>query len=108
MAAWQTLQFLLLGNKQHKKRQENLSVTSVEFQSLRESSTDGERPFTSGTDASAARKESETLNEKWRKFKAKLRRTTSRRSLKSVKSVKSPKGVGDKDRDKENEARTAT
>lgn len=33
------------------------------------------------------------LNAKWKKFKAKLRRTTSRKSLKSVKSAKSSKSV---------------
>jgi hypothetical protein len=31
------------------------------------------------------------LNAKWKKFKAKLRRTTSKKSLKSVRSVKSTK-----------------
>jgi hypothetical protein len=34
-----------------------------------------------------------SLNAKWKKFKAKLRRTTSKKSLKSVKSVKSSKSV---------------
>jgi hypothetical protein len=33
------------------------------------------------------------LNAKWKKFKAKLRRTTSKKSLKSIKSVKSSKSV---------------
>jgi len=97
MAAWQTLEFLLLGNR-HKKRQENLSVTTVDAHSYRDS-TDTDRPTTAGTGAEGGKgKDGDSLNEKWRKFKAKLRRTTSRRSLKSVKSTKST-GV----RDKENE-----
>jgi hypothetical protein len=103
MAAWQTLEFLLLGNR-HKKRQENLSVTTVDAQSYRDS-MDGERPMTAGTEADTGgrgKDGADSLNEKWRKFKAKLRRTTSRRSLKSVRSAKSGKSVAG--RDKENDS----
>lgn len=100
MTAWQTLEFLLLGNRTHRKRQENLSVTTVDASSYRDS-TDVERPTTAGTEAESGKGKdgADSLNEKWRKFKAKLRRTTSRRSLKSVRSIKSGKSVpaGDKE-----------
>lgn len=86
MAAWQTLEFLLMGRK---RREENRSVASIDLESYR-GSIDSQAPSTSTADRS---KDADSLNEKWKRFKAKLRRTTSRKSLKSVKSVKSAKSV---------------
>ncbi|KAF2020892.1 zf-C3HC-domain-containing protein [Aaosphaeria arxii CBS 175.79] len=96
MAAWQTLEFLLLGTR--KRREEaHKSVASIDVGSFRES-IDDERPTTEDRN-----KEGDSLNEKWQKFKAKLRRTASRKSMKSsksiksVKSAKSVKSVGERD-----------
>jgi hypothetical protein len=105
MAAWQTLEFLLMGRKkpeehehqhQHKRHE---SVLSADLESYRDS-LDSDRATATTPDKS---KDADSLNEKWRKFKAKLRRTTSRRSLKSVMSTKSNKSVKSlSGRDKEN------
>jgi hypothetical protein len=83
MAAWETQEFMLLGKRKEKQRPNIQSVDlSSEF-SFPRGSEDSERPSKEDND--------DGLHEKWKKFKAKLRRTTSRRSLKSVKSVRSGK-----------------
>lgn len=91
MPAWQTLQFILLGrqkNSPRKERGHNRNIESVDLGSEIEyprGSLDehhGEYEKENGADS---------LTEKWKKFKAKLRRTTSKKSLKSVKSIRSAK-----------------
>ncbi|KAF2874482.1 C3HC zinc finger-like-domain-containing protein [Massariosphaeria phaeospora] len=99
MAGWQTLEFMLMG-----KRRERLhkTVQSVDLGSEIGTTTgsfESERTHIDGDDDKA-----DSLNEKWKRFKAKLRRTTSKRSLKSMKShrsFKSVKSVGDKDKENE-------
>lgn len=101
MAAWQTLEFLLMGKK---KKEDIKAVENIDLESYR-GSIDSEHPSTSTGDKS---RESDSLNEKWRRFKAKLRRTTSRRSMKSVKSAKSFKSANSvAEKDKENDRSTA-
>ncbi|KAH7135479.1 C3HC zinc finger-like-domain-containing protein [Dendryphion nanum] len=97
MAAWETLEFLLLGSS--KTMQENKNNESADLGSFRDSfdSDDG-----GSADEKNRRKETDNLSEKWSRFKAKLRRTASKKSLKSMKSVKSSKSVkslGGRDRD---------
>ncbi|KAF2130576.1 zf-C3HC-domain-containing protein [Dothidotthia symphoricarpi CBS 119687] len=126
MAAWQTLQFVLLG-----KRREVEGVQEREGRHERVESGDaGVEEYPRGSLDSGGRSlemggvdgegegdgedEGEgSLQDKWRKFKAKLRRTTSKKSLKDAKSIKSVKSAKsgksivvkkgrDKDKDKEN------
>jgi hypothetical protein len=94
MAAWQTLQFILLGKQRDsptKSRQilgHNRNLESVDLGSEVEyprGSLDSHR------DEKDKDEEAESLQGKWQKFKAKLRRTTSKKSLKSVKSMRSAK-----------------
>jgi hypothetical protein len=108
MAAWQTLEFLLMGSRRKRDERKHTHThaqnESVDMSSYR-GSMDSEAHFSVGmTDRPRDSKDADSLNEKWKRFKAKLRRTTSRKSLKSsksVKSMKSGKSVGEKD-DKEN------
>ncbi|KAF2657912.1 zf-C3HC-domain-containing protein [Lophiostoma macrostomum CBS 122681] len=106
MAAWQTLEFLLMGRRKLAEKK-HVQDESVDLSSYR-GSIDSEQHFSvSATDRSRDSKDADSLNEKWKRFKAKLRRTTSRKSLKSTKSVKSVKStksgksMGEKE-DKEN------
>ncbi|KAF2796191.1 zf-C3HC-domain-containing protein [Melanomma pulvis-pyrius CBS 109.77] len=101
MAAWQTLEFMLMGKKKE--------VRPVIEDMRRDDSFDiGRGSIDSAVSVADADKD-DSLNEKWKRFKAKLRRTTSRKSLKSssksvksARSVKSVKSVGG-DKEKENE-----
>lgn len=107
MAAWQTLQFVLLGRQREtlkqppQQRGHSRAVESgdlgneLEYPrgSMESSHGDHEKD-----DSSAG------LQEKWKKFKAKLRRTTSKKSLKSMRSGKSGKsGKSMVEKEKENE-----
>lgn len=109
MAAWQTLEFVLTarkmvedtGNAKQSGHGRNKSVATVasegleSYRSSEESTRETITTVKSGKDRDG---EGESLNEKWRKFKAKLKRTTSRKSLRSVKSAKSTKSVSGKDK----------
>ncbi|KAF2994385.1 hypothetical protein E8E13_002313 [Curvularia kusanoi] len=109
LAAWETLQFMLLGRKWNKElpklpageeqhslsdRTHNHNNNSVDLGSeatfpSRASEDSGlTRPVTGGYNDEG---DEESLTNKWKKFKAKLKRSTSKRSLKSVKSAKSGK-----------------
>lgn len=97
MAAWQTLEFMLLGNRKNKElpRLPNESAHERNIDSV-DLGSDATFPRGSGESAREAvgyndEGDSESLTNKWKKFKAKLKRSTSKRSLKSVKSVKSAK-----------------
>jgi hypothetical protein len=93
MPAWQTLQFILLGkpNESPKKSQHTRNVESIDIGSnvdyprgsLDSQHDDNEK----GGETTAS------MQDKWKRFKAKLRRTTSKKSLKSLKSVKSSKST---------------
>ena len=109
MAAWQTLEFMLLGKQKEKSAQE----TTLRGHSRNVDSVDlgSEVTYPRGSMDSDARstKEDEegadSLQQKWKKLKAKLKRTASKKSLKSVKSMrsgKSGKSVAEKDGGKEN------
>ena len=94
MPAWQTLQFVLLGKPKEspKKPQHTRNVESVDMGS------DLDYPrgsFDSQHEDNEKEKESTaSMQTKWNRFKAKLRRTTSKKSLKSVKSSKSTTTLG--------------
>lgn len=111
MAAWQTLEFMLLGTRRNKElpRLPNeqaeghaRNVDSVDLGSeatFPRGSVDSTREAVGYNDEG----DSESLTNKWKKFKAKLKRSTSKRSLKSVKSVKSVKSTKSAKSGKENE-----
>lgn len=109
MAAWQTLEFMLLGNRKNK----DLPKIPSEQGHERNKSVDAgsEAAFSRGSMESTTRPASgyndegdgESLTNKWKKFKAKLKRSTSKRSLRSVKSVKSVVSVKSAKSGKENE-----
>jgi len=101
MAAWQTLQFILLGRQRdspQKARQDPGHSRNVESVDLG-SELDYPRGSLESYRGDDAGKENEsvTLESKWKKFKAKLRRTTSKKSLKSMKSVRSGKSMAEKE-----------
>lgn len=97
MAAWQTLEFMLLGKAKHessrKGHQRNIESVDLgsEITYPRGSFDDDNRSVHEDKDE----EESDSLQKKWRKLKAKLKRTASKKSLKSVKSMKSGKNTGD-------------
>ncbi|KAF1956872.1 zf-C3HC-domain-containing protein [Byssothecium circinans] len=98
MAGWQTQEFMMLGKKKEKAAIHK-NVESVDLGSeytFPRASSDSTGNFT---------KDGEEKEEsRWKKFKAKLRRTTSKKSLRSVRSVKSTKStksVGEKDKENE-------
>ncbi|PVI05081.1 zf-C3HC-domain-containing protein [Periconia macrospinosa] len=99
MAGWQTQTFMLLGKRKEKAKEHQRNIESVDLGS--------EYTYPRGSvdsDARSFTKDDEDNKEesRWRKFKARLRRTTSKKSLKSVKSVKSTKStksVVEKDRE---------
>jgi hypothetical protein len=93
MPAWQTLQFILLAKQRGSPAKptqamgHNRNVESVDLGSEVEyprGSLDSHRD-------EQDKEGTEALQNKWQKFKAKLRRTTSKKSLKSVKSMRSTK-----------------
>ncbi|KAF2690010.1 zf-C3HC-domain-containing protein [Lentithecium fluviatile CBS 122367] len=103
MAGWQTQEFMLLGKRKERPRTNIESVDLGTEYSFPRGSMDS-RPGSPSKDD-----RDDGLHEKWKKFKAKLRRTTSRKSLKSVKSVRSGKSgkstveresVGENDKEK--------
>jgi hypothetical protein len=101
MAGWQTQQFMLLGKRKERPR------TNIESVDLGSEFTYPRGSMDSESHSPSKEDKDDGLHEKWKKFKAKLRRTTSRKSLKSVKSVKSAKsgkGLGERELDKENKA----
>lgn len=114
MAAWQTLEFLLMGRK---KREENRSVASIATENIGHGSLDlpsyrgsleSEEGRESTSTGDRSKKDGDSLNEKWKRLKAKLKRSTSRKSLKSVKSFKSGKsGKSAAEKGKENETSAA-
>ncbi|KAH7384475.1 C3HC zinc finger-like-domain-containing protein [Pyrenochaeta sp. MPI-SDFR-AT-0127] len=99
MAAWQTLEFILLGkpkfpskplNNAHQLQHHQRNVESIDLGS--------EVTYPRGSfesDGRSIREEQEegadSLQQKWKKLKAKLKRTASKKSLRSVKSMKSGK-----------------
>jgi hypothetical protein len=94
MPAWQTLQFIILSKQRDspvKSRHDlghSRNVESVDLGS--------EVEYPRGSldyqhDEQENENDTEALQNKWQKFKAKLRRTTSKKSMKSVKSMRSGK-----------------
>lgn len=124
MPAWQTLQFILLGKKRelhtnttrHTRQSASADLDTADYPRGSIDSGDSSRPKSRDGEAEAEAETESSLQDKWRKFKAKLRRTTSKKSLKDAKSIKSVKSVKSaksakssttrkgKDGDKENEA----
>ncbi|KAF2025923.1 zf-C3HC-domain-containing protein [Setomelanomma holmii] len=89
MAAWQTLQFILLP-KQRNSPQKTGHTRNVESVDLG-SEAEYPRGSIDSYHANKDKEEVESIEGKWKRFKAKLRRTTSKKSLKSLKSVRSGK-----------------
>ncbi|KAF2116141.1 C3HC zinc finger-like-domain-containing protein [Lophiotrema nucula] len=101
MAGWQTLQYMVQERKRPERRVEkSVDLTTDEISEYRGS-------FESEQGSVDDKESSKSLNDKWKRFKAKLKRTTSRKSLKSVKSAKSIKSTKSLGRDKENESARA-
>ncbi|KAJ4371330.1 hypothetical protein N0V83_004547 [Neocucurbitaria cava] len=114
MAAWQSLEFMLLGKQKDKgsaqgfvagiggaHSRHNRNVESVDLGS---EVTYPRGSMDSGGDERSVREveeEADSLQQKWKKLKAKLKRTASKKSLRSVKSMRSGKSVGDKEGGKE-------
>ncbi|CAI6319101.1 unnamed protein product [Periconia digitata] len=97
MAGWQTQTFMLLGKKKEiVKEQHQRNIESVDLGS---EYTYPRGSVDSGHTSFIKEDEDDKQESRWRKFKAKLRRTTSKKSLKSVKSAKSTKSVIDKDKE---------
>lgn len=96
MAAWQTLQFMFLGKPkelaQNKfyERGHSRNVESVDLGS----EADYPRGSMESYHEDKEKEEgADSMQEKWKRFKAKLRRTTSKKSLKSMKSIRSTKSA---------------
>ncbi|KAF1911425.1 C3HC zinc finger-like-domain-containing protein [Ampelomyces quisqualis] len=90
MPAWQTLQYILLGKQKCSPEEARGQARNVESMDL---GSEAEYPRGSLDSARevGAEEDTQSLQNKWQKFKAKLRRTTSKKSLKSIKSVRSGK-----------------
>jgi hypothetical protein len=94
MAAWETLEFMLMGKKKDVVKAVAESGDAEEAMT-REGSFDVGRESLDLRRASVASgKKGDESEGRWQKFKAKLRRTASKKSLKSSKSIKSMKSVG--------------
>jgi hypothetical protein len=94
MPAWQTLQFIILGKQKDspKKSRPDLGHSrNVESVDLGSEIEYPRGSLESQRDDQEKENATEALQNKWQKFKAKLRRTTSKKSLKSVKSMRSAK-----------------
>jgi hypothetical protein len=96
MAGWQTQEFMLLGKRKEKVRPNIEGVDLGSEYTYPRGSTESEQREFSKDD------KDDGLHEKWRRFKAKLRRSASKKSLKSSKSIrsgKSGKSIGEKDKE---------
>jgi hypothetical protein len=97
MAGWQTQLFMMTGSKRRGEKAHNKNIQSVDlgseyaYRASMDSETEN-NPLKEGEDKEESR---------WRKLKAKLKRTASKKSLRSVKSAKSVKSLGEKDRENE-------
>jgi hypothetical protein len=94
MPAWQTLQFIVLGKERLspvKTRRDLGHSRNVESVDLGSELEYPRGSLDSQHDDHEKENATEALQNKWQKFKAKLRRTTSKKSLKSVKSMRSAK-----------------
>ena len=99
MAGWETQEFMLMGKKKGIR-----PVSVLMGGDSRESLDLGRGSMESALSLADKEKDKgDSLNDKWKKFKAKLRRTTSRKSLRSTKSIKSVRSVKSVNGDKENE-----
>lgn len=106
MAAWQTLEFMLLGERKaappaatpstptrgHNRNLDSVDAWSESGLTYPRGSVESERI------AKDDDEETEGLQNKWKKLKAKLKRTASKKSLKSVRSGKSGKSVYEKEK----------
>ncbi|KAF3044335.1 hypothetical protein E8E12_008615 [Didymella heteroderae] len=113
MPAWETLVFMLVGKgnrmsvqdsagkelpklpHEERARPEGVSHERIESVDLGSETTYPRGSVDSTREVAGYNDEGdeETITNKWKKFKAKLKRSTSKRSLKSVKSVKSAKSI---------------
>ncbi|KAL6712216.1 hypothetical protein ACN47E_000093 [Coniothyrium glycines] len=97
MAAWQTLQFILLGKSKMAAIPKPAAHRHTRNVASVDAGSEIEYPRGSFDSDGGSMKEKdmdddqESLGNKWKKLKAKLKRTASKKSLRSVKSVKSTK-----------------
>lgn len=117
MPAWETLVFMLVGKGKRMSLQESvgkelprLPNEAPAHERLESVDLGSETTYPRGSVDSAREHvgyndegDEETITNKWKKFKAKLKRSTSKRSLKSVKSMKSSRSVKSGKSGKENE-----
>lgn len=92
MAGWQTQEFMLLGIRREKKEREPTHTRNIESVDLGSEFT-YPRGSTDSTRSPTKEDKDEDLQSKWKKLKAKLKRTASKKSLRSTKSVKSTKSA---------------
>lgn len=97
MSGWQTQQFMLLGTRREPKAKTHMHTHNVESVDLGSEYTYPRGSMDSEPRSPVAEDKDDGLHQKWRKFKAKLRRTASKKSLRSIKSTKSTKSVAEKD-----------
>ncbi|KAL1594513.1 hypothetical protein SLS60_010273 [Paraconiothyrium brasiliense] len=94
MAGWQTQEFMLLGTRREKrKEQEHTHQRNIESVDLGSEFTYPRGSTDSDIRDPLKEDKDEDLNSKWKKLKAKLKRTASKKSLRSTKSVKSTKST---------------
>jgi hypothetical protein len=93
MAGWQTQEFMLLGTKREKKEREPMHTRNIESVDLGSELTYPRGSTDSELRSPTKEDKDEELQSKWKKLKAKLKRTASKKSLRSTKSVKSTKSA---------------
>lgn len=96
MAGWQTQEFLLFGTRRDKKEKEKEPTHTKNIESVDLGSEYTYPRGSTDSDLRSPIKEDtndEDLHSKWKRLKAKLKRTASKKSLKSTKSIKSVKSV---------------
>ena len=97
MAGWQTQEFMLLGTKKEKREKELMHTKNVESVDLGSEYTYPRGSTDSGPRSPTQENKDDDVQSKWKKLKAKLKRTASKKSLRSVKSTKSTRSVAEKD-----------
>ncbi|KAF1977428.1 zf-C3HC-domain-containing protein [Bimuria novae-zelandiae CBS 107.79] len=88
MAGWQTQEFMILGTRKDKKEKDLTHTRNIESVDLGSEVT---YPRGSMDSEPAKDDNDEELHSRWKRLKAKLKRTASKKSMRSTKSVKSTK-----------------
>ncbi|KAF2739715.1 zf-C3HC-domain-containing protein [Polyplosphaeria fusca] len=95
MAAWETLEFVIIDKRRDRELARKAAEANIDESGEFRDSFESEDILDP-----ASKNSTKSLNEKWKILKAKLKRTTSRKSLKSSsKSVRSTKSTGEKNKE---------